>query len=220
MTRALLLVAVAACGAEAAPVTLTIVEPVGTAELLPGRTVDLVWRLDGGGAEVVATMTELNTDTPRPIHDAHTPAGTTTFTWDGRDLGGALLRPAVYDLEVVAEVDGAAADGATLTLAVHGIRVTDPAPGAVRVVRGSDVPVDLTFVTVSHRVLALATSVGDVVIDERTIPGELVAFSRAIRFDGAGVPAGVHRVTVAVTDADSDLAYEVTGGEVDWRPLE
>lgn len=225
--RSLLLLALlAACdGDPAADVTLTVTEPPISIELLPGGTIDVAWTLEGGPAEVVVELFPLNEVTGTVLYQDTAPEGDTRFTWDGRDGDGALLPPDVYDLEITAYVDGAIVDTAVRNVSVHGVIVTDPRAGDTRIVRASDGQVDFLYLTVSQRVIALATTLDTHVIDERTIPGELVPFERTVHFagtdlDGAAIPAGVYPLIVHVTDPDGDLAYQATGGMVDWRPGE
>jgi hypothetical protein len=217
--------ALAACGDDGgAAVELTITEPEGTTEIVPGGTIDLAWEVTGP-AEVVLTMTPLNEPAGVVIYDEPVEAGATTFVWDGHDLQGNLLPPDVYDLSVTAFVDGDPVDESVRSIAVHGVTITDPAPGETRVILGSEGIVDLHYRTVSQRVIALETRLlpGELLVDTRTIPGEFVPFTRDVAFNGmtvAGdaVPAGTYTVVVDASDADTELAYRVEGGMVDWQP--
>jgi hypothetical protein len=217
--------ALAACGDGAdAPVELTITAPEGTTEILPGGTIELAWELTGP-AEVVLTMTPLNEPAGVEIYDELLDAGATTFVWDGRDLQGNLLASDVYDLTATAFVDGDPVDESVRSVAVHGVTITDPAPGETRTILGSDAAPKVRYRTVSQRVIALETRLlpGELLVDTRTIPGEFVPFTRDIAFTGmivggGEVPAGTYTMVVDASDADSDLAYRVEGGTIDWQP--
>lgn len=222
----LLLVLLTACDGEGtADVTLTVTEPPISVELLPGGSIDIAWTLEGGPADVVVELFPLNEVEGVVLYDEAAPEGDTRFTWDGRDGAGTLLPPDVYDLEISAYVDGVLADTAVRNVSIHGVIVTDPSAGTTRIVRGTDGQVDFLYLTVSQRVIALTTTLGTYVIDDRTIPGELVPFERTVHFDGAdlqgvAIPTGVYPLVVDVTDPDGDLAYQAVGGMVDWRPNE
>jgi hypothetical protein len=217
--------ALAGCGDDGgAAVALTITAPEGTAELVPGGTIELAWEVTGP-AEVVLTMTPLNEPAGQVIYDEPVETGATTFVWDGHDLQGNLLAADVYDLSVAAFVDGDPVDEQVRSIAVHGVTITDPAPGETRTILGSEGVVDLHYRTVSQRVIALETKLlpGELLVDTRTIPGEFVPFTRDVAFTGmtvggGAVPAGTYTVVVDASDADTDLAYRVEGGMIDWQP--
>ncbi len=228
----LLSAALAGCTDDPAPVDLELIEPASTVEIVPGGSVDLAWSVTAA-VDLTITLIPLNEDVGLVIHDAPVAAGDDGFTWDGRDTDGVLVPPDVYDLEVVAWVDGEPVDQVLRNLSVHGVVFTDPGPGEELTIVGSDVPQDIIATTVSQRVIDLTWSVdpdddidGDErVIFETSIPGEFVPFPRWIHFDGfdadeVAIPAGDYRVVVDVLDADDDLAYHVAGGILHWRPAE
>jgi len=216
----------AGCGGDRADVELTVTAPQVSAELLPGATIEIAWTLTGD-AEIVVTVTPLEQASGIEIHDELAAAGDGGFTWDGRDTGGALVPPDVYDLEVGAFVAGDPVDAVTRSVAVHGITITDPAPGATRVISAADGGGDLHYRTVSQRAIDVDTTLiagtDELLIDHRTVPGEFVPFVRDVHFTGsdlggAPIPAGIYTVVVDARDPDSSLAYRVTGGMLDWRP--
>ncbi len=229
MKYAALILALAACGGDPAELELDLIEPSATVELLPGGAVDVTWTITGGDAEMVVTLTPITTDDTIIIYDEPAAEGAGGFTWDGEDVTGALVLPDVYDLEATLFVDGDPGDSKVRNLSVHGVYVTTPVPGDELTIAGSAVPVDVHYVTVSQRVIHLRTrlvpAVGaEILIDDRTIPGEFVPFERDVHVTGldtAGVaiPEGDYTVVVDVTDDDDpDLAYRSTGGVVHWRP--
>ena len=229
----LLLAACVGNGVDETPL-LDVHEPSATVELLPGGEVAMSWTVTGDGAELVITLIPLDEPSGFVIFDDAVAEGPGGFTWDGRSTQGGLVPPDVYDLDFTLYFQGAPADTALRNLSVHGVVVTDPAPGELRVILGSEGETDVHYVTVSQRVIWLTTSLdpdldtdGDEIpFDERTIPGEFVPFLRTIHFDGAdldglAIPGGVYRLVVDALDDDApDLAYRAIGGTVDWRPLE
>lgn len=230
----LLLAACVADGDGTPTARLDVHEPSATVELLPGGEVEISWTVSGAGAELVITVIPLNQPSGFVIFDDAVAEGPGGFTWDGRSTQGGLVPPDVYDLDFALLVDGEPVDTALRNLSVHGVIVTDPAAGELRVILGSEGETDVHYVTVSQRVIRLTTSLdpdldtdGDeLAFDERTIPGEFVPFLRTIHFDGAdldgaAIPEGVYRLVVDALDDDApDLAYRAIGGTVDWRPLD
>lgn len=219
----------AACGGDpAVEIELELHEPSSTVELLPGRTTDITWTITGGDAELQLDLVRIASDDATTIFDEVEPEGDGAFTWDGTDVGGDLVRPAVYDLEATLFVDGEPGESAVRNVSIQGVYFTTPEPAAELAIAGSAVPVDLHYVTVSQRVIHLYTRLlpGDLEIDDRTIPGEFVPFSRDIHFtgldtSGAPIPEGDYTVVVDVEDDDDpSLAYRSTGGTVRWRPGE
>jgi hypothetical protein len=98
-----------------------------------------------------------------------------------------------------------AADESLRSIAVHGVTIMDR--------------------TASRQVIALETKLlsGGLLVDTRTIPGELVTFTRDVAFigitvGGDAVPAGTYMVVVDASDADTELAYRVEGWMIDWQP--
>lgn len=230
LVAVLLAASLAACGDDPAPFELELTAPASTVEILPGGSVELAWTVSGP-AELVITLIPLNEEVGLVIFDDEVSAGDGGFTWDGRDVDGTLVPPDVYDLEVVAFVDGDPVDQVLRNLSVHGVVFTDPGVGEELTIVGSDLPQDIIATTVSQRVIQLAFSIdpddavdGDEhVIFETSIPGEFVPFPRWIHFDGfdvadVAIPGGDYRVVCDVVDADDDLAYQVTGGILHWQP--
>jgi len=228
------LLLVAACGEEPAEIELSFEEPASTVELLPDGEVEMAWTITGGDAELVITLTELNGDDPITIYDDNEVEGPGGFTWDGDDVGGALVPPAVYDLEATLFVDGEPGDFAVRNLSVHGVYVTSPAPDDEVTIPGSMLE-DLHYVTVSQRVIHLRTRLvpaagpeilPEILIDDRTIPGEFVPFERDVNFagvdvDGNPIPASDYTVVVDATDDDDpSLVYRATGGVLHWLPAQ
>ncbi len=214
-----------ACGDPDAIVELDLEQPDGSVELLPGGEVEFAWTVLGGDAELVLDVVPLGSADAIVIYDENVAEGAGSFTWDGRDLDGDLIAPDVYDIEATLFVDGDPVDDTVRNLSVQGVTVTTPAAGEELTINGSDGTVDLHYVTVSQRVIHLYTRLGDdILIDDRTIPGELVPFERDVHFMGvdtlgAAVPEGDYVVNVDVTDDDDpSLSYRATGGTVHWRP--
>ena len=89
---------------------------------------------------------------------------------------------------------------------------------------GRDVEGQLVLPDVFDIVASVYVDGDELVIDERTIPGEFVPFERIVHFTGvtladAAIPEGDYTVTLDVSDDDDPtLAYRRTGGRVLWRP--
>lgn len=226
----LLAAALAGCSDDPAPLELTLTAPVATVEILPGGAIEMAWTVTGS-ADLTITLTPLNDTDGLVIFDDTVAAGAGGFTWEGRDVDGALVPPDVYDLEVVAYVDGDPADQVLRNLSVHGVVFTDPGPGEELTIVGSDLPHDIIATTVSQRVIELTFSIDpDAAVDgdelaifATSIPGEFVPFPRWIHFDGldtsdVAIPGGDYQVVCDALDADDDLAYRVRGGTLHWRP--
>jgi hypothetical protein len=200
-------------------VTLTVTEPSGSVELVPGGTVDFAWTLTGGGAELVIDATPIGAGAGPRIFDQDVPAGDGTFPWVGVDVDATPVPPDVYDVELDAVVDGFEEDFALRTVTVHGIQFLDPAPGETVVVAATTY--DLHVRTVSSRPLDLTYSLVDgateLVFFTDSIGGEFVPFDRTVVFDGTAIPAGVYSVVVDATDG-AGLDYRVEGGSIDWQP--
>jgi hypothetical protein len=181
-------------------------------------TIDLVSVGDGGNAFTII--------------DEDIVEGPGGGPWMGFDVDDVLVTPDVYDLVATALVDGNVVDTALRNVSVHGAYFTDPAPGEEVTVTGTEGQRDFTYVTVSQRVIELVTSLdpdpdvaGDeLVIDERSIPGEFVPFVRTVHFEGVTlgdvpIPEGDYTLTLDGSDADDpELVYRRTGGVVHWRP--
>jgi hypothetical protein len=233
-----LTLALAACGADPdddgqPEYDFTLTQPLATVELLPGGEVPITWSMAGAAeAHLVIELSSVSDDLAYTIVDETITEGPGGGPWAGRDVEGQLVLPDVFDIVASVYVDGLLVGGALRNLSVHGAYVTYPPPDYDLEIAASDGEVDLTYMTVSQRVIRIVTSLdpdpavdGDeLVIDERTIPGEFVPFERIVHFTGvtladAAIPEGDYTVTLDVSDDDDPtLAYRRTGGRVLWRP--
>ena len=209
MKHALLLLLLPACGGD---VVFTLDAPTSQAELFPGETVDVDWNLAGGGGALRIDAVPIDGTDPIAIFDQDVPEGDGSFAWDG---GG--LPPDDYDLFFT--LDDVEQDP-MVDVMVAGVRFVDPAPGDTRAATGT---YGIQLVTVTLRSLDLTTKLDDLVIDDRTIAGELVPHPRTISFDGTDtsgtpVPAGDYTVSVIASDPSSSATYTVTGGILSFTP--
>ncbi len=212
-----------------------ITAPLGTSELLPDGTIPITWRLAGPrDAQLTIDLVSVTDDGAYTIVDETVGAGAGGGPWAGLDVDGALVPPDVYDLVATVLVDNGLVGSALRNVSVHGAYFIDPFPGLDVTVTGTEGMRDLRYVTVSQRVIRLVTSLdpdiavdGDeLVIDERSIPGEFVPFIRIVHFEGttlegAAIPQGDYTLTLDGSDDDDPtLVYRRRGGRVLWRPAQ
>jgi hypothetical protein len=207
------------CGGSAddtAGKTLTVTAPIGEAELVPGGTVDVTWTLSDA-AQLSIDAVALSSTTGPTLFDQQVPAGAGDFPFAGVDATAQPLPPGVYDLAF--SVDGVASD-ATASVLVNGITVTAPAPGTTATATGT---YSFDYTSATLRPLEVTISLGNIVVSDATINGELVPHDHLVSFTGTdttgtAVPAGSYAVTITATDPSSALTYTVDGGTLDFTP--
>jgi hypothetical protein len=208
------LLTLGACGGGSRDFELT--APTGLPELKPGGEVDFTWTLSGGDGFLDIEITSLDGTHHTFLMNQEIPEGDGELPFTGLDMDAAGVPVDVYDVDVVAfdRLGGDVVDTVHGTMAVDGLRFTDP-PAGMDVALG-DPTYTIELRTVSLEPFDLTTSLGDHVIDTRHVNGELVPFQRQIFFDGTDtdgvvIPSGTY---VVHADAANGIDVQVDGGSL------
>lgn len=213
-----LAVAVAAgCGGSGGTTRLTITEPEGFGQLVPGGSLQFAWTgtYDPAGLglalrsrEGADTITLITNGLPATGAADLTPTG---YLWRG-PLGSA--RPGYYD--IVTSPDGIEQDdaGDTHVVVLQGLVFTQPANGGSALVVSAAAPGELTFTTSTVSTLDVQILANGTLVKDVPVPSELHTVARTITWDGAPLAPGSYTISARITDTASGLVYDATGGTV------
>lgn len=209
---------VAGCGGTGGTTRLTITEPDGFGQLVPGGQLQFAWTgTYDPSALGLALRSREGTDMITLIANGVPTTGAADLTPTGylwRDPPGGSKRPGYYD--IITSPDGVEQDdaGDTHVVVLQGLVFTQPANGGSPLVVSQASPGELTFTTSTVSTLDVQILANGTLVKDVPVPSELHTVARTITWDGAPLAPGSYAITARITDTASSVTYGATGGTV------